>query len=322
MILNNFVKLKINPRNVIRLKGLGYVGNIGNDIDVKIEHLTRWCRSKIDVKCDICGSEKTINYCDYIGGIENSGFYCCIKCKNIKSKKTNLEKYGNEKYNNLEKNKQTCLEKYGCKNVFQNEGIKGKIKDSLLKKYGVDSFTKTDEYIIKTKKTKKDKYNDENFVNVNKIKKTCLDKYGVDSYMKTEEFRKASKKYTAKHKKEMISNSILTNIKKYGCENVFQNEEIKDKIKQTNLERYGVEHPAQNENIHTKQQKTAFKIHQYKDTELFYRGSYEKDFLDKYYDKIKIEKAISERYNYKNVKRVYFPDFYLPDFNLVIEIKL
>ena len=87
------------------------------------------------------------------------------------------------------------------------------------------------------------------------------------------------------------------------------------------MKRYGVEHPSQNENIHTKQQKSAFKIHQYKDTNLFYRGSYEKDFLDNYYDKIKIEKAISEKYNYKDVNRVYFPDFYLPDFNLVIEIK-
>ncbi len=43
-----------------------------------------------------------------------------------------------------------------------------------------------------------------------------------------------------------------TNIKRYGYENPFQNENVKSKIKATNIERYGYENPAQNEDIKSK----------------------------------------------------------------------
>jgi hypothetical protein len=47
-----------------------------------------------------------------------------------------------------------------------------------------------------------------------------------------------------------------TNLEKYGVENVFQSEDIKEKIKQTNLEKYGVEHPLQNKDILEKSKET------------------------------------------------------------------
>lgn len=43
-----------------------------------------------------------------------------------------------------------------------------------------------------------------------------------------------------------------TNLKKYGVENVFQSEIVKEKIKQTNLEKYGVENISQSEEIKNK----------------------------------------------------------------------
>jgi hypothetical protein len=53
--------------------------------------------------------------------------------------------------------------------------------------------------------------------------------------------------------------AIKTNLEKYGCENPFQNEEIKAKIRKTNLELYGVENPSQNLEIHQKKVQTSLK---------------------------------------------------------------
>ena len=47
-----------------------------------------------------------------------------------------------------------------------------------------------------------------------------------------------------------------TNIKKYGCENVFQNEDIKDKIINNNIEKYGVRSTAQLETTKEKYKQT------------------------------------------------------------------
>ncbi len=60
----------------------------------------------------------------------------------------------------------------------------------------------------------------------------------------------------------------------------------------------------------------------YKNTNLHYQGTYELDFLDRYYDFIKIENGKTFYYfDNKNNKRAYISDFYLPDFNLIVEIK-
>ena len=42
----------------------------------------------------------------------------------LKGKQTKKTLYGNENYNNRDKYKETCLEKFGCENPFQNEQIK------------------------------------------------------------------------------------------------------------------------------------------------------------------------------------------------------
>ena len=59
---------------------------------------------------------------------------------------------------------------------------------------------------------------------------------------------------------------------------------------------------------------------------IFFRSSYEKKFLEfceKY--KIKVESAENKnfrlRYLYEGKKHWYYPDFYLPDFDVVVEIK-
>ena len=135
----------------------------------------------------------------------------------------------------------------------------------------------------------------------------------------------------------------LGNKKLYGVENPFQREEIKQKIKQKNLKnlgveypaqseickdkqrktflrKYGVEHNMQNKEIFEKQQLSGFNIKKYKN--VYYRGSYELDFLEKYYDKfLDIQNAPAIKYKFNKKNKTYYPDFYIPSLNLIIECK-
>jgi hypothetical protein len=54
---------------------------------------------------------------------------------------------------------------------------------------------------------------------------------------------------------------------------------------------------------------------------IYFRGSYEKDFLDKFYNKIEIKQGISFRYVFDNINKIYHSDFYIPSLNLIVEIK-
>ena len=71
-------------------------------------------------------------------------------------------------------------------------------------------------------------------------KKTNIKKYGCENVFQNKEIRDRQNK---------------TVEEKYGCENVFSCDFIKDKIKQTNKEKYGVENPMQNDEIKEKSQK-------------------------------------------------------------------
>ena len=74
--------------------------------------------------------------------------------------------------------------------------------------------------------------------------------------------------------------------------------------------------------VHDKQQKTAFWSRKYKATNINYRGLYELDFLEKYYNKYSdIINGPTIRYYYNGKNKVYFPDFLIPSLNLIIEIK-
>ncbi len=64
------------------------------------------------------------------------------------------------------------------------------------------------------------------------------------------------------------------------------------------------------------------KIKIHKDTGLRYQGTYEKHFLDFCFEnKIPVKKAKTIRYYFDSKRRVYYPDYYLENKNLIIEIK-
>ena len=159
-----------------------------------------------------------------------------------------------------------------------------------------------------------------------KNKLTCFQKYGK-FYSATKEYKNKvettiNERYGSK---EGYSNFIRDITKervteKYGTDNVFRIESVKNKIKSTLLERYGVEHALQCPTFFQKSQTTGFKYNEY--NKVRYQGSYELDFL-KFFEKlnIKVTKCKSIKYTLNESKKVYFPDFYLPEYNLIVEIK-
>jgi hypothetical protein len=117
-----------------------------------------------------------------------------------KTKKTKLEKYGDENYNNREQAEKTCEEKYGVKNTMQ-----------------------IDENILKSKKTKLGKYGDENYNNREQAEKTCEEKYGVQHHMQSE---------------ESLNKMIKTNKTKYSVNFTTLLPEYKEKVKKGNQEKH------------------------------------------------------------------------------------
>lgn len=151
-----------------------------------------------------CDKSKIINCIKYLQ-IKESGFL-----------KKNTPYYNENdllKIKNLIENNDTrklfyslkMQEKYGVDNYFERNDL---IRKSMIKKYGVDNPMESsiikekvinnwknktqkekDELTLKTKKTKLEKYGNENFNNSDKMKSTMINRYGKDSYAKTSEFK-------------------------------------------------------------------------------------------------------------------------------------
>lgn len=310
MILDKKVNVKISSTNFKYYKVLGYSFRKGDIIEVDVKHLQRGTGVKINVKCDVCGSESNIYLQKYNINHERQGYYSCVKCSDKKRKKTNMKKYGSDNVskNEIIKNKKkiTTIKNYGVENPSQSKEIKDRKKETMMKNYGVEYVFQSEELRNNMKKTKFEKYGDENFTNRNKSKETCIEKYGVENPSQLEEI---------KNKK------CETSMKNYGVDYPFKSEKINSKIKLTMLKKYGVEFAMQNRDIFLKSKLTSNKVHKYKDTILYYQGSYEKNFLDLFYNKIDLIKIDKIEYFYKNKKKYYHPDFYYKKLNLIIEIK-
>lgn len=139
---------------------------------------------------------------------------CSHECSKI------LEKQTGKIYEKQEKIKQTNLRKYGVENPQQRKEIK----------------TKT--------------------INTN------IEKYGCSNPQQNQNIREKTKN---------------TNLEKYGVEFVFQSPEIRDKIKQTNIEKYGVENIALLPNHYEKCKDTLIKnygVDHYSKSDIFKEKRY------------------------------------------------
>lgn len=126
-----------------------------------------------------------------------------------KTKQTKLEKYGNENYVNQKKARKTFKERYGVETGFQTENNREALRKSRQKeekpidertpnekreqtnieKYGVPFVLNSEFVKQKSRKTKLEKYGDENYNNRVKAKKTFLEKYGFDHPLKNDKIK-------------------------------------------------------------------------------------------------------------------------------------
>jgi len=310
MIITDKVSIKIRKDNIDHYKKFDC--KLGDILNVHPNDLISGSQLRIDVKCDICNIESNISIYKYRENVKNhNGLYSCKKCSKIKRDKTCLEKYGTEHPISLDKFKKkredNNFQKYGVKNTLEIKEIRDNIKKICIKKYGVDNPWKNDKIRDKIKNTCIEKYGAKSPLEsteiLNKIKNTCIDKYDVDSALKSI---------------EILNKIKQINLERYGVDNPWKNDKVRDKIKKTLFNRYGVIHPLQSQYLYNLMIKKSFIIKKYKDTDLHYQGTYELDFLDKYYDKLKIENGMTIKYGYD---KIYYPDFYLPDYKIIVEIK-
>lgn len=207
----------------------------------------------------------------------------CQLCKIVNNKKYFDFKYSIEKSHDG---------KYYCKKCSYNNG-----KKTNMVRYGYDTPLNNPDIIKKSKET-------------------MIRKFGVDNISKVD--------YIKSEKSDlMTTNTIEYNkiiLSKYGT-NVSKLDWVKNKKKETTLRNYGVENPSQNSEIFEKAQKSGKKI-KYHDIGIYYRGTYEKHFLDFCsINNIKIEKGLSIKYLWNSKNKVYHSDFFIPSKNLIVEIK-
>lgn len=291
---NQFVCEECN-KTYIRLSDLGK-HIIKCHVSTK-DYFDKWIKDKKEGICIIC--KKPTKFWILSKGYNKT---CCKECKSKFIKQVKFQNHGDENYTNRIKAKETCLKLYGVEQSLQSKEIREK-----------------------GKQTKKEKYDDEFFNNYEKGKETKIKKYGPDFSNREKANNTCLERYNNKFTfslKEVQEKSKQTWIKNYNVDNPYQSEKIKEKIKKFYLEKYNVEYPSQVREIFEKQQKKSFWSKKYKDTNINYRGSYEFDFLEKYFEKYPdLINGPTIRYQFNEKNRIYFPDFLIPSLNLVIEIK-
>lgn len=197
-ILTKEVEIKLWGSTVKYYNDLGYAGNHGDIVTVKINDLPNSSKANIEILCDLCKENKMIvKYDTYNRVIKNTGSYVCKECSHKKQSRTNQEKYGTpivSKSNVIkEKIKQTNLARYGVDNYGKTKECHEKIKETCLEKYGVEHYAKLQEVKDKRVKTNLERYGVENassFLKTKeKLKQTNLQKYGVPYTLQSVEVR-------------------------------------------------------------------------------------------------------------------------------------
>lgn len=126
----------------------------------------------------------------------------------------------NKDPNHINRCAETCTKKYGGPSSMCAKETQQKSKETCLKKYGV-------EFSLQSTEVRQKGF------------ETCLQKYGKKMYGTF-----GSEEYNALIKE------------RYGVDNVFQSEIIKNKIKETNKQKYGAEYASQTEEVKQKAKNT------------------------------------------------------------------
>ena len=230
MILSEKIEVKITKQNISYFQNLGYKISLKNIIEIPIIHLQKGSHKQILVKCDINGEETQISYKDYNKNLKKYNIYTCLKCSNIKNKKTLFKNHGVEHQMYLDSTKEkinkTCLEKYGVEYASKNIDFRKKVKKTCLEKYQSNSPLESKEILDKIKETNLKKYDNLYFFGSDKfksiIKNVFLDKYGVNNPTKSIDIQKIKLKKLYKEL-DIINIDFIEKIYKIKC-NICQKE--------------------------------------------------------------------------------------------------
>lgn len=146
------------------------------------------------------------------------------------------------------KEKKTCSKE--CLKIHSDRTKEERIMKSKVafkEKYGVEHNSQLKGFSENVKKTKLEKYGDENFNNREKAKNTLLECNGVDNPMQIlENVEKSKETKKKKYSNPNFNNrpkAIQTNLEKYNHSHHLKNDEILNKLKKTNQEKFGVDFP-------------------------------------------------------------------------------
>ena len=196
-----------------------YLDNRYPDSESYQETIIRIYLGKYETRptCPICG--KVLPYLGYSlkRGVFPRG--CSISCSSIISGKEYKEEHGHHKvfkaqeirrrkrdelgipYQNVEKWKNTMMEKYGTTALLEIPGMKEHIIKSNIEKYGTEWYFQSEE-----------------------CKDKMIEKFGVENYWKTEEAAKQTSK-RMKGNKEIQAKREETMMNKYGVTTPFHTDE-------------------------------------------------------------------------------------------------
>jgi hypothetical protein len=149
--------------------------------------------------CKHCGKNRC-RFRNMVIGYDDFCSWSCASSSDEKKQKvfqTKLERYGDGNYYNLEKAKQTNINKFGTNFYSQTDECKNRMKQTCQERYGHDYYSQTNEYKNKYIKTSLERYGAENFSKTldykEKYRQTCLDRYGEESYSLTSECQEKMK---------------------------------------------------------------------------------------------------------------------------------
>ena len=214
-----------------------------------------------------------------------------------------------------EKIKQTNLKRYGVENPFQSEEKKNKIKETLIKKYGCDHPMHCKKIVNKLQQTNLKKYGNVCSLHgedVSKlVKKNNIEKYGVEN---------------AGGSQESLNKIKRTNLERYGCESYVQSKSFKDryydeilpKYEQTCLKKFGSKNFSSSNDYRTRQSDIVKKIFQIKKEN---NSLGKKTKVEEGFEKYLIENDIKYEYQYMSDLYPFKCDFYIIDYDLYIEIQ-
>lgn len=174
----------------------------------------------------------------------------------------------------LAKKRQTCLDKYGAESwaasdigkqrnqkTHNSEEYKEKVKQSNLKKYGVEHFFQSYDFdreqaLQKKRQTSLEKYGSEYWNQNPELVKQFKDSYQNSVNVRNETNLERYGTINPNSLDEVKAKVRETNLSRYGVENVAQLNSSKEKYKQTCLEKYGCENAFQNEEVRRKHKET------------------------------------------------------------------